>query len=63
LIQGKNLQGASDILSATPKLSADILSVEHNAIRARFPLNASIEPGRIGRPIKLAGDGKPPAFL
>jgi hypothetical protein len=46
LIRGKNLQGASHILSATPKLSADILSVEHNAIRARFHLDASLEPGR-----------------
>src|SRR5205085_9840177 len=35
LIRGRNLQGASHILSATPKLFADILSVEHNAIRAR----------------------------
>jgi hypothetical protein len=32
LIRGKDLQGASDILSTTPKLSAAILSVEHNAI-------------------------------
>jgi hypothetical protein len=46
LIRGRNLQGASHILSATPKLSADILSVEHNAIRARFHLDASLEPGR-----------------
>ena len=36
LIGGKNLQNGSDILSANPKLSADILSVEHNTIRARF---------------------------
>jgi hypothetical protein len=32
LIRGKNLQGANDILSATRRLSAAILSVEHNAI-------------------------------
>jgi hypothetical protein len=35
LIKGKNLQGASSILFATTKISADILSVEHNLIRAR----------------------------
>jgi hypothetical protein len=29
LIRGKNLQGATDILSPTPKLSGVILSVEH----------------------------------
>jgi len=38
LILGKNLQGARDILSATPKLSSDILSVEDNAIRGQFHL-------------------------
>ena len=46
LIRGRNLQGAGHILSATPKLSADILSVEHNAIRARFHLDPSLETGR-----------------
>ena len=46
LIRGRNLQGASHILSDTPRLSADILSLEHNAIRARFHLDASLEPGR-----------------
>src|SRR5258706_12410129 len=46
LIRGKNLQGASRILFATPKLSATILSVEHNAIRARFHIDPAAEAGR-----------------
>src|SRR5579859_6443381 len=46
LIRGRNLQGASHILTATPKLSADILSVEHNLIRVRFHLDPSLELGR-----------------
>ena len=40
LIREKNVQEASDILSATVNRSADILSFEHNAIRARFHLDA-----------------------
>src|SRR5437867_6249459 len=46
LIRGKNLQGATQILFATSNLSAAILSVEHNAIRARLHLDAAAEPGR-----------------
>jgi hypothetical protein len=46
LIRGRNLQGASQILFATPKLSATIINVEHNAIRARIHLDPSAEPGR-----------------
>src|SRR3981081_4036574 len=46
LIKGKNLQGARQILFATPKISGVILSVEHNAIRARFHLDPSLELGR-----------------
>src|SRR6266567_1129571 len=45
-IRGKNLQGATAILFATPKLSATILSVEHNAVKARFHIDPSAEPGR-----------------
>src|SRR6266567_3902394 len=45
-IRGKNLQGATAILFATPKLSATILSVEHNAVRARFHIDPAAEPGR-----------------
>jgi hypothetical protein len=33
-------------LSSTPRLAGVILSVEHNAIRARFHLDASLELGR-----------------
>src|SRR6266851_5250104 len=46
LIRGKNLQAATQILFASPKLSATILKVEHNAVRARFHLDASTELGR-----------------
>src|SRR5262249_6954057 len=46
VIRGKNLQGATQILFATPKLSAAILSVEHNMVRARFHVDASVEIGR-----------------
>jgi hypothetical protein len=36
VIRGENLHGATQILFATPRLSATILSAEHNPLRARF---------------------------
>src|SRR5215472_11949957 len=42
-IKGRNLQGASQILFATPKLSGVILSAEHNLVRARVHLDSSAE--------------------
>src|SRR5690349_15441115 len=44
LIRGRNLQGATQILFATPKISATIRNVEHNAIRARFHVDQTAEP-------------------
>src|SRR5262245_28287538 len=46
LLRGRNLQGATGILFATPKLSATLLSVQHNAVKARFHIDPSAEPGR-----------------
>jgi hypothetical protein len=46
LIRGKNLQNTTQILFATPHMSATVLGVAHNAIRARFHLDAAAEPGR-----------------
>jgi hypothetical protein len=45
-IRGRNLQGASEISFATPKLKAQILQVQHNLVRARVHVDATAEPGR-----------------
>lgn len=45
-IRGRELQGASEIRFATPKLSTEILAAEHNQVRARFHLDSKAEPGR-----------------
>ena len=45
-IRGKNLQNASAIQFATPKLQAQILQAQHNLIRARVHVDAGAEPGR-----------------
>lgn len=46
LIRGRNLQGATQILFASPGLAATILKVEHNRIEARFHIAAAVETGR-----------------
>src|ERR1041384_4530755 len=45
-IRGKNLQEASEISFATPKLQAQILQVQHNLVRARIHVDGAAEPGR-----------------
>src|SRR5215469_6672446 len=45
-IRGGNLQQASSILFATPKITARMVSVTHTRIQARFHLEPSTEPGR-----------------
>src|SRR5262249_34451045 len=45
-IRGARLENTSEIRFATPKMSAAILKVEHNAVRARIHLDPALEPGR-----------------
>lgn len=45
-IQGSNLQNTSEIRFATSKLRAQILSVEHNLVKARIHIDSTAEPGR-----------------
>jgi hypothetical protein len=46
IIRGRNMQEAAEIRFATPFLSAKILNVQHNQIRARIHVDAAAEPGR-----------------
>ncbi len=45
-IRGSDLQNASEIRFATPKLTAQIVSVEYNLIKARVHVDQGAEPGR-----------------
>ena len=45
-IRGRNFQDASAITFATPKVTAQLLQVQHNQIRARLHIDPSAEPGR-----------------
>ncbi len=45
-IRGSDFQNASEIRFSTPKLMAQIVSVEYNLIKARVHVDASTEPGR-----------------
>jgi hypothetical protein len=45
-IRGSNLENASRIEFATPKIQAEIRKVQHNQIEARIHLDAAVEPGR-----------------
>src|SRR5262249_34317886 len=46
VISGRNLQDTTEIRFATPKMSAKVVKVEHNQVRARLHLDPSTEPGR-----------------
>src|SRR6266704_1438720 len=46
MIQGRNLQDTSEIRFATPKMTAQVLRVEHNQVRAKIHLDPTTEPGR-----------------
>jgi hypothetical protein len=45
-IRGSDLQQASEIRFATPKLHGEILKAEHNRIEARVQIDPTAEPGR-----------------
>src|SRR5262245_29968750 len=45
-LRGRNLQDASGIIFATPRITAKILEVRHNQVRARVHVDPAAEPGR-----------------
>src|SRR5436190_22810568 len=45
-IRGKNLQDATGIRFATPRITGQLLEVRHNLLRARVHVDSAAEPGR-----------------
>src|SRR4051794_4399770 len=45
-IRGSHLENTSEIRFATPKLTAALIKVEHNSVKARIHLDRALEPGR-----------------
>src|SRR5438876_2267474 len=45
-IRGSHLQNTSEIRFATPKMKAELVTVEHNRVLARIHLDPATEPGR-----------------